>query len=175
MELWLIQRAKIRGPVSPAERLSDAVQMDYMGSSEFEFGALPKSLRRLQQRQQELSVREVSTIQLDGKQLYVLSHFTGEQFVEYVELLSQLKENKLHLKERTEFSDYERKDPFATADIARSRSRRKGSTYVREYANFWWDIENDAMFTFDATFARQLTGHLQASFKYMDEVAAGRA
>jgi hypothetical protein len=49
---YLIQRANIVKPLSPKNQagkvtLSKSVSFDYMGSSEFEFGALPKSLKRL--------------------------------------------------------------------------------------------------------------------------------
>lgn len=39
---YLIQRGKIVKPLAEHDtRLSKAVNLDYMGSSEFEFGALP--------------------------------------------------------------------------------------------------------------------------------------
>lgn len=41
---YLVQRGKIRHPLVEG-RFSDAVNLDYMGSAEFEWGALPKSLR----------------------------------------------------------------------------------------------------------------------------------
>jgi hypothetical protein len=44
---YLIQRGEIKRPLVEG-RLSEAVNLDYMGSAEFEFGALPKSLRALQ-------------------------------------------------------------------------------------------------------------------------------
>lgn len=46
---YLIQRASINTPLAaPSARLSQAVNFDYMGSAEFEFGALPRSFRNIE-------------------------------------------------------------------------------------------------------------------------------
>ena len=45
--MWLVQRCKPKGVYQEGQRFSEAFYNDYMGSAEFEFGALPKSLRRL--------------------------------------------------------------------------------------------------------------------------------
>jgi hypothetical protein len=45
---YLIQRAEINSSRNDEMRLSQAVDLDYMGSSEFELGATAKSLRALE-------------------------------------------------------------------------------------------------------------------------------
>lgn len=45
MQTYLIQRAKFRNNVNTNKSGIDSIlEFDYMGSSEFEWGALPKSL-----------------------------------------------------------------------------------------------------------------------------------
>jgi hypothetical protein len=45
---WLVQRAKFRNiPVEHIDGVNSLFDFDYMGSAEFEFGALPKSLHAI--------------------------------------------------------------------------------------------------------------------------------
>ena len=47
MRLYLLQRATFKKDMIKATKLSELVSYDYMGSAEFEFGALPKSKVRI--------------------------------------------------------------------------------------------------------------------------------
>ena len=147
---YLIQRGNINKPLAaPNVRLSDAVNLDYMGSSEFEFGALAKSLRAFQGL--TLKVRIVPDIVENDVPLRVLSMLSDEEFEEYVQYLLSLrneKSGKIHLQERSEF------DP---------------STRSNHTIDFWWDIQNHVMWSFHKPFMKRLEDYLKVSFKYMDE------
>jgi hypothetical protein len=150
---YLIQRATIKTPLAEGtSRLSDAVSFDYMGSSEFEWGALPKSLRALQFDQKILKFVKVPEIMEGEQQLRVLHAFeSDEDFAKYKEYLLRLRGvgEHMRLKERSEF------------DLTLK------SRYDR--ANFWWDIDNHVMFSFHKIFMNRLQEHLASSWKYMDE------
>lgn len=70
MSFFLVQRIShwpMRGDASPLEKMAAAgfgsgslgdYRLDYMGSSEFEFGAVPKAWNRIVDRQKELTIGE---------------------------------------------------------------------------------------------------------------------
>lgn len=153
--VWLIQRATINSPLSPPNtRLSNAVRFDYMGSAEFEFGTLPASLRRIQAGFSASTICLVDDILEEDRPLRVFSYFDDEQFNEYVSILRDLRTKPfgtVHLKERSEFSLDER------------------TRFSSSRADFWWDIENDVMFSFNKNFMNRLMDYLSASFTYMNE------
>jgi len=169
-----IQRATIRTPLADATvRLSEAVKLDYMGSAEYEYGALPKSWRRLGAAKENWSLRKVPEI-LDGEQvLRVFSALSDEEFKEYTDFLILLRTSpaySVRLKERSEFGLAER-EPLVPATPVKGRRRKASSSYERTYADFWWDIDNDVMFSFHKIFMNRVSEHVTASLAYMAEIA----
>lgn len=147
---YLIQRGNIFHPLVD-DRLSKAVNLDYMGSAEFEFGALPKSLRALQASIDRISLTTEPRI-LDGERsLRVLHTFSPDEYEQYLAHLLQLRAGKLHTKESTWF-DVDHPTRFKALRC-----------------DFWWDIDNHVMWTFDKNFSKRLVDVLVASWKYMDE------
>jgi hypothetical protein len=176
---YYIQRATIRTPLAdPTANLTNAVKLDYMGSAEFEFGALPKSLRRLEAQQSTCQLRLVPEL-LDGETpLRVYSALSDRDFTSYVEFLLELRNSvsfSVRLKERSEFSLDERK-PWGAPAVVSTKSenpavrRRKPQrpVYERTFADFWWDIDNDVMWSFHKIFMNRLPEHLAASFVTMN-------
>ena len=148
---YLIQRGKIKHPMVDG-RFSEAVDLDYMGSAEFEFGALPKSLRALQSLMDSISVTtEPRITDESGASLRVLHTFTSEEYEQYLVHLFAMRDGKLRTKESTWF-DKDHSKHFKTLQC-----------------DLWWDIGNHVMWTFDKRFAKRLSDHLVASWKYMDE------
>ena len=145
----LVQRGTIVSPLAPAfTRLSEAVDFDYMGSSEFEFGALPKSLRRMQKVQASLT-RVCEDRILEGEHpLRVVHFFSPADYEKYFEYLKQIRDDDLHLKESAYFQQ--------------DRSGYQLKT------NFWWDIENDVLWGFHKAFMNRVPNYLASSWAYMD-------
>lgn len=147
-----IQLGTIRRPMADfdGKNLSKAVSMEYMGNAHFEFGALPSSMRCLQDNFANVKIRKVNTITTpDGSVLRVLSAMDDAQWLIYEKKLHELREDKIHTEEVTRFA----------------------KNYVNEFSkvDFWWDIDNHVMWSFDKRFMNRLVEHLTASFKYMDE------
>lgn len=89
---YLIQRAEIESPLAMVStRLSQAVNFDYMGSAEFEFGALPKSFRRMEANKAQLILRKVPEIMEGEIPLRVYSYLTNEEFEQYKGYLLRLR------------------------------------------------------------------------------------
>lgn len=148
---YLIQRGTIIRPLASTDtRLSRAVDLDYMGSAEFEFGALPKSFRRIESKADAWK-RWIANDITDGeKPLRVYGAFSADAFGEYVKHLHALRAGKMRTKEASRFDAAEQKR-FKTL-----------------LADFWWDIDNDVMFGFDKEFMNRLPYYVAASLKYMN-------
>lgn len=137
-----IQRGRFRTD-NEKKGLDSILRFDYMGSAEFEFGALNKSWTRIKEKRVD----------------YVLTHFIinkkkitvyckAEQVIEMEAFLKGLSMNKVRLKDATSFDRY-----------------INGQT---EYdpCDFWWDIENDFMFwRYDDKFKHEFLNLLQPESK----------
>ncbi len=166
--LYLIQRAKIKTPLAAeVETLSNAVRFDYMGSAEFEFGALPNSLRAMRANKSDLTARKIQTI-MDGEhQLRTYSYLNDAEWALYVPMLEELRNSeKVRLKERSEFSLPEIKRDQEWMENMRARTK---STYTPEPTNFWWDINHHVMFSFEKNFMNRLPKYLENSFGILAE------
>jgi len=148
---YLIQRAEINNPLAAEDsRLSNAVDFDYMGSSEFEFGALPKSFRRIEAAADNWKMRVVSEIKEEESSLRVYSSFDDKEFAAYLVHLRALRQDKYHTKETTRF-----KKGYEQSKISP--------------CNFWWDINNDTMFGFKKEFMNRVGHYVSNSLVYMNE------
>ena len=102
-EPYLIQRALIRRPLGKYAdaTLTEAVAFDYMGAAEFEFGALPKSLRCSEAQWQLYNHHIIDglTARREGKE-YALRMYAN---FEWTELEQRGKQGPLQVPERTDF------------------------------------------------------------------------
>lgn len=155
---YLIQRAEIKTPLAEKDtRLSQAVNFDYMGSAEFEFGALPESFREIEKFPAHAwRCRQVPEITEGETPLRVWSALSDEDFAVYTVWLKQFRAGSPkmpHTKEGVHFEAV--RGPFSY-----------GNT------NFWWDIENHVMFGFKKEFMKRVGDYVASSLKYMNEQKA---
>ena len=147
--IYLVQRGKIVSPLATeSATLSESVRLDYMGSAEFEFGALPASLKRLRDKKKCLATTLVEMYDKDGRPLRMLSYLGKEDINTYIGQLWLLRQNNLRLKERADFAENE--PPPVRAD-------------------FWWDIENDVMWSFHKEYMKRLESFLGNSFQKLQK------
>lgn len=153
-----IQRAEIITPLASEDtRLSKAVKFDYMGSSEFEFGALPSSFRRIEANADSWKCRIVNDIKDGDTPLRVWSALTDEEFEQYVEYLKVLRAST---KDRMVKRFYTKEAVRFEVDYDHGRF---------SHTNFWWDIDNDVMFGFKKEFMKRVGHYVASSLKYMNE------
>lgn len=149
---YLVQRANFKG--NNIGSVDDVLSFDYMGSAEFEFGALPKSLKRLTIKAGELSVYEfihcVSGI--TGDPIYIIS--VGEIHDDYLEHILSMASNELRLKESSHLDN-----------IVRGHDFRGEKLNIDSWCccDAWWDIGNDVMFTFGADNAKRIVDSIVAT------------
>jgi hypothetical protein len=142
---YLIQRAKfIKEDEYSANRkgIDKLLGFDYMGSAEFEFGALPKSLKRIRADIKDYVQFQYSFKKHPAKVVTVMCKKDEQD--EVCEILEQLVLNEIRLKERCDLSKF-----------------ISGKTDSWDN-DFWWDIDNDFMFwkftpDFDIKFKRELS------------------
>ena len=129
MKPYLVQRAKICTPAEAELRkeykkgIDQLIDIDYMGSSEFEWGALPKALKRIRENFDSYTI--IDSLRIDCREVTIFCKV--EQKEEVLEAVRGLADHKYRLKE---FCDFEH--------------LVNGEDNVRN--NFWWDIDNDFMF-----------------------------
>ena len=151
LPVWLVQRAEIPKPLADPDTstLTNSLKLDYMGSAEFEFGALPNSLRSLRSahEQGKMVIRLVHGIKEGDHPLRVLSLFNDDAFNDYVKELKKLRYEDPRTKETTRFQH--------------NYSQKWGSFNT----DFWWDIDNDTMWSFNKNYMNRLISYLENSFK----------
>lgn len=122
---YLIQRAKFTKQSSEAAIGIDRIlRFDYMGSSEFEFDALPKSLRYVRENIHEY---HITSMNIKDKKIVVHCHMNNTNEVK--DYIRKIAEGSLQLKEYSDFDNYINPGGF-----------------LKNATDFWWDIENHFMF-----------------------------
>jgi|SRR3972149_8815663 len=124
---WLIQRLKLRPGVENPQGIDALYACDYMGSAEFEWGALPRSLREITGELQNFVITEVTpaVTSKDSLHLYAICH--KDQVEDLMKFVPELITGKTRLKE--------------------SAYLRQALLGIDQLYNFdaWWDIDNNWM------------------------------
>lgn len=145
-EPWLIQRCQIKEKPAVNKTLSQCLRFEYMGSAEFEFGALPANTESLYLKKDKLVVTKYEgALPSRFKKLFILS--LKEQAIEYQSILGKLLEDKLRTKEYV-FSSY------------------------NNDTNLWMDLDNQVIFSTDREFLEKITHLLEGSMKKIQETRA---
>lgn len=139
--IYLIQRAEIRKDYVKGG-IDSLLNFDYMGSAEFEFGALPFSYATICK-----FPRKFETFTVDGEEFTIL-YLEGIHTPEDIEKIKNtfLGFNKEQYggrtKEHTYFYEYtHRKDMESFSEKGLKGLRRVYSEYSYRN-NCWWDVEN---------------------------------
>lgn len=155
---YLIQRGVIISPLAdPNIRLSQAVDLDYMGSAEFEFGAVPASFRRIEKVADDWKMRTCLSFAGGKEALHVWGAFDSEiTFQDYLGFLIDIRtKNSIRLEGRSEF------------DLSSIEFRKKMG-WQSPQTDFWWDIQNDVMWTFHKEASKRVVSWVASSIGYMN-------
>ena len=133
---YLIQRMIRRKDPIKNPSLDNLYGMDYMGASEFEWGALPKSLKRFTKNFDNLVIHKTSIKNFKDEPLFIIGLY--EIVKEYP--IQDLIDGKFRLHERLNFNyAWKGEDGY---------ENRKRPFNQHQHPSAWWDIVNDIMFTF---------------------------
>jgi hypothetical protein len=123
MKTTLIQRAKFENR-DYKKGIDSIVHFDYMGSSEFEWGALPESLGKIRD-----LINDYTYLDVLIKDKVITVFCKDSQKSEVKQYLTELSENKWYLQEYSNFDNY-----------------INPSQNFKSETDFWWDISNHLMF-----------------------------
>ena len=140
-EFWLVQRLEQRHRTGKAG-FDSKFHLDYMGSSEFEFGAVPQSLKRIRAKG-DLVMAAVELTRDDVvKTVYFVAPREGlaEKVADFRIWFSK---SRLPGQERTDF------DVVFTEKYGVIKKE-----YVR--TNAWWSLDDDIAWALDRNIAQQL-------------------
>ena len=143
---YLVQRAFLK-QINSNYKISEAFELDYMGSSEFEFGAIPKSLRASQARK-----LAVHTVQVNAQKVFLICE--KEEVNEYLGWLYEIAKgfSGRRLKEAAHFDwVFNPKEAYS------------------KVPDLWWDIDNHVAWTIREDVAKQFVESLNVSVKFMEE------
>lgn len=124
---YLIQRGTFKSINSSITGIDQLITYDYMGSSEFEYGALPKSLKQMCIHIDEYEIYKTDHTSKDNEGLFILCKPEDTALIK--KFIDEIIENEYswNLKE------YPR--------LKQSLNKERFYNY-----NMWWDIDNHYMF-----------------------------
>ncbi len=155
--MYLVQRGHI-DEVNPENehKFLGFVDLDYMGSSEFEWGAIPRAFTRLMRAYEaenvELKCFE-SIVNTNGVPMWAICKKGMAEDIEkelrkYVYDRSDTEIDKYHLKEYNSIPEHCGTRHLFDMGYEYVTSKKGPQYVVRD--NFWWDIENDFLCFFGA-------------------------
>lgn len=118
-KFWLIQRGTFKETGKYLIGSEGLVSLDYMGSAEFEFDAIPKAYRRLMYNFSEYEVFNTGIYTPEKEELLVLCKKNCERVI--IQAIRQYIENPYHIKEESELEK-----------VPKDTDR---------HSNFWWCID----------------------------------
>jgi len=130
MKTYLIQRCTFTDSLIK-QGIDSILSLDYMGAAEFEFGALPKSLKHIRDHIKEYVY---NTFMIKGKAISVFCNV--EVITEVNKYLIKLSESKMTLHEHSDFDNYINPSSYEVE-------------WQKEYGHktdCWWDIDNHLFF-----------------------------
>lgn len=140
MTPYLVQRATFKD-FKTIEGIDSILSFEYMGSAEFEFGALPTSLKAIIQKLSSLEIVCLKQFQRpDGSRLFLIC--TQDQIQDITDFFQDqsLKHPKAFLKEYTNF--------YRSLNQCGWNDNKLTDNDARWLTSCWWDIENHWFATF---------------------------
>lgn len=171
MRIYHIQRGNFKEKIniSAIEGVDSILKFDYMGSSEFEFGALPKSLKEMVSSFRNNDFNE-NIIMINNKKFCLYSK-SGEK-AEYEEIIEFLKSKALNeynrdTKECMYFlNHFEGKEK---TKLKRGCAKKTEKVPNYSYHDFWWDIDNDWVL-----FPQEFSRIFKIALKKLEEKGFGK-
>lgn len=124
---WLVQSGRFENNINEITGRNSIIDLNYMGAAEFEWGALPQSTQRMLTNIEFYDVFPFPQYINDKGEILMV--YAPKMFIEHIsEIVEDLASGKVNgrLKEWCNLPDY-----------------LKGKERGYNFADFWWDIEND--------------------------------
>lgn len=126
--IYLVQAGKFKNvPHSSIVGLDSLIDLKYMGAAEFEYGSLPKSLKRIVKNSDTYFMEQLNYQDKDNRPMFLYHNMKEPDQEKLHSLVQQLIKGKIYCKMPINIQRCMNKETTATIDIM----------------DFWWDIEND--------------------------------
>ena len=129
MKTYLVARAQIEDR-DYKQGIDSIISLDYMGASEYEWGAIPDSLKRIRT---DIPDYTYMDLPMDGKVITVFCKASVRQDVP--DMLDKLASGEMRCKRYTDFDNF----------LRPSKIHKEWQRKCPLRTSFWWDIENDIM------------------------------
>jgi hypothetical protein len=151
----LIQRCNIKDSYSTADSVDGRFVFDYMGSSEFEWGAKGKSIRAMAPKDLKIHM-----VQIFQHKVYLLCE--DSELDQYTLWLYELSRNAIRTKEATGFGYH-------------WKNGSEYTSYNGKGPDMWWDIENHVAWSLRKDIVENFQQALPISVKKRDAAAEAKA
>lgn len=147
MRMYLVQRGAFRTEINNSKHseLDKNILLDYMGSAEFEWGALPKSYNRILDNVGEYYIHIHPDIK-NANDVPLLVFCTNKDWEYIKDTLSEF----IKANNPKQVSDYRLKEWISFADRHYQVGPPKSRWDKVNEDDFWWDIDNDFFFFYGA-------------------------
>lgn len=151
---YLIQRCMIDNPLPKKEvRFGQAIRLDYMGSSEYEWNAVPDALDKVYKKLESYKLSKVDDIVFEDQVLRLFHPFSDEELKEYVSILKEVAEYEQNLCSKTitlkERSYFAVKKSYSKVDL-------------------WIDLDNQVIFTFHKMAGNRIKDWCESAKKHFN-------
>jgi len=144
--VWLVQSGHFKRDVDSLTKkningIGDIIHLDYMGSAEFEWGSLPRSLRRM-------------TINKDFYKVFVFNQYKDEHGNPLKVYAPQVFfKNVQNIVDRLAVDGYGLQEYCSLHKHIQKKDEQESDSHFnfKDNNNFWWDIENDFFMFFEHT------------------------
>lgn len=156
---WLIQRCSVKAPFDSNLKTGDYLKLDYMGSAEFEFGAIPKFQREIHPKLDRLHIFEYT--HHDGVKLYFWCEL--EQKDAYTAVVQKLMSKSIRLKESMHLDFKE------TLYVGKNRKPMYDQPHAPFTTTVWFDLTNNLVIARDRQVLHNLLTTIPNSVRFMDQ------
>lgn len=130
MKTYLVQRAEIKDR-EEKKGIDSIIALDYMGAAEYEFGAIPDSLKTIRENIPDYTYLDVP---INGKIITVFCNSKDKTFIQ--QYLKDLASGKFYTKNGSYFDQC----------VNPSKFDKEWQIKHPLKINFWWDLDNNLMF-----------------------------
>lgn len=154
---YLVQRCSVKTGFHSGLKTGDYLKLDYMGSSEFEWGAIPKFQREILPK---LALLKQGVVVHGGYTLYFLAPL--DQHTDYAQILKDLIDRKTRTKESLHMDFKE------TIYVGKKQTPMYDQPHAPYSVTVWFDLDNQLIFARDPKVLENLLITIPNSVRFMD-------
>ncbi len=163
---------------------ADVFRLDYMGSAEFEYGAVYDAFCNIEnfaKNKSMLLVKSQKIIDRDNNNMFMFGPFAEDNnnFVNYEEFIIKMIKNEIHPKSpvhmEKHFKPRKTKENLSQADLNYIRRNKMDTDqFIEEenktFCDLWWDLRNGVIMSFNHDLMNQMPEIIENSIKFKEHL-----